>query len=111
MEFPKLVLSNFCKTPISGRIYSEGVNEYGEPIEYEFSGFCNYQSCCETILTDTQQVIQITGKAYFDGDILPNIPEITSGEVTLYGVKRKIQQGTKARNLDGTVNYTMLRLL
>ena len=54
---------------------------------------------------------QITGSALFPGDICPELPVISGGTVTIFGVKRKIQEARKARNPDGTVNYTEVLLI
>lgn len=47
----------------------------------------------------------------FPGDICPELPVISGGKVTIFGVKRGIFQANKARNPDGTVNFTELRLI
>ena len=112
MIFPKLVDSRLCTTPIKVVIHSEEVNKYGEPTKYVLENLkCNYQSSCKTVYTDEKKMVQISGKAYFDGDIIPEVPEISGGNVELFGVKRKISKGFKCRNLDGSVNYTLLEIL
>lgn len=114
MIFPNLIKENFCNTIITkGKIYGEGVSKTGGPIVlYEFSNTkCNYQSSSKTILTDKQKIVQITGTVYINDDI-KEIPDIISdGEVEIFGVKRKINVGSKCRNLDGTVNYIKLELI
>lgn len=111
MIFPELIKKEYCNTNIKGKIYSEGIDKFGEPIEYEFSNKCNYQSCCKTIFKDNTKLVQVTGKCFFNGDLIPELSEISSGEVEINGQTRKINLGTKARNLDGTVNFTVLELL
>ena len=111
MRYPRLVLPSFCKTDINVTIYEEGLTEDGAPIKHSLGKLkCNYQDRASKILTDEKKVVEITGKAYFDGDICPDAAIISSGHVEIFGVKRDIIQGTKARNPDGTVNYTVLRL-
>lgn len=113
MKYPKLVPESMCKTPCSVTVYGEGISEDGAPeILLETDTLkCNYQDKAKTIMTKEQKLVQITGSAYFCGDIAPNVPVISSGEFTVFGVKRQIQQGTKARNPDGTVNYTLLEVV
>lgn len=111
MNYPCLILPRFCKTDIVMEIESEGLNEYGEPeTAMTYKGICNYQDSAKTILTAEKKLVEITGKALFPGDICPDIPVISGGTATVYGVKRQIQQGTKARNPDGTVNFTEVLL-
>ena len=107
MKYPCLVPRRLCKTDISLSLDREGLNEYGEPLEpIQYSGKCNYQDKARTVLTAEKKLIKITGTALFCGDICPELPVISGGEV-----KRRIEQGTKARNSDGSVNYTEVQLI
>ena len=63
------------------------------------------------MLTAEKKMVQITGTALFPGDICPGLAVISGGSVELFGVKRRIEQGTKARNPDGSVNYTEVLLV
>ncbi|MGM0215459.1 hypothetical protein [Enterococcus sp. AZ109] len=111
MKYPCLVPKKLCTTPIFLSIAQEGISEDGEPlVAYEEELTCNYQDTAKTILTDEKKLVQLIGRAFFVGDIAPDIPVISSGEATVFGVKRSIVQGMKARNPDGTVNYTRLDL-
>lgn len=110
MRFPKLVPDYVCKTDIEVTIHGEGLTEEGSPVKYPTVKLkCNYQDGARTVLTDEKKIVEITGKAYFNGDICPEAASISSGQVVIFGVKREIIQGIKARNPDGTVNYTELR--
>lgn len=110
MNYPKLVRN--CKTDIHVVLYSEDVSEDGEPvISFEDDLKCNYQDSAKRVLNDQQVIIQLTGKAYFNGDIAPDLSAISGGYVTVFGETRKIYQGSKCRNLDGTVNYTLLEMM
>lgn len=113
MKYPQLVPKNMCKIPCGVIIYGEGVGKDGEPevLFQSDSLMCNYQDKAKTVYTKEQKLVQITGSAYFCGDIVPDVPTISSGEFTIFGVTRQIQQGTKARNPDGTVNYTLLEVV
>ena len=112
MKYPCLVPKRLCKTDISLTFDREGLNEYGELLEtIEYSGKCNYQDKAKTVLTAEKKLVQITGTALFPGDICPGLPVISSGEAVIFGVKRRIEQGTKARNPDGSVNYTEVLLV
>ena len=94
MRYPCLVPKRLCKTDITCSFEREGLNEYGEPV-----------------LTAEKKLIQITGTALFPGDICPDLPVISGGSALIFGAKRRIEQGTKARNPDGTVNYTEVMLV
>lgn len=112
MKYPCLVSKKLCNTPVTVAIEREGLNKYGEPLEnVEISALCNYQSSAKTVLTAEKKLIGLSGTALFCGDICPEIPEISGGTVTVNGVKRRIFTGVKARNPDGTVNFTQLDLV
>lgn len=112
MKWPELVPERLCKTPIHVEIEPEGVDNYGEPLpSVVFDGSCNYQDHAKVVRTDEKKLVEVTGSALFSGDIAPDIPVISDGTVTLFGVERRIAMGMKARNPDGTVNYTRLELI
>lgn len=112
MKYPCLVPKRLCKTEISLEFDREGLNEYGEPLEpVSYSGRCNYQDKAKTVLTAEKKLVEITGSALFPGDICPDLPVISGGTAQIFGVKCRILQGTKARNPDGTVNYTEVLLI
>ena len=107
MVYPKLVRKKDCKTDIHVVLYEEGTTEDGEPIialEDDFK--CNYQDKAKRILTAEKVMIELTAKALFCEDIAPNLPVNI-----LFGQTRRIYQGTKARNPDGTVNYVELEIM
>lgn len=112
MKYPCLVDKRLCKTDIHIEIEQEGLNKYGEPLEtIMIDTKCNYQDKGKTVLTAEKKLIQLSGMAYFPGDICPELPLITGGTIKVHGMIRDIYQGTKARNPDGTVNYTLLELM
>ena len=112
MNYPKLVRAKDCKTDINVVLYSEDITEDGEPIiALNEDLTCNYQDKAKKVLTAEKAIIQLTAKAYFVGDIAPDLAVISGGYVTVYGETRRIYQGTKARNPDGTVNYTELEIM
>ena len=108
--WPKLV--PLAKTPITVTIYEEGMTEDGGVILTDYVDvplLCNWQDGGKTIMTEQQKYIRISGRAYFDGDPFQNISNITGGVATIFDEERLIADGRKARNPDGTVNYTELR--
>lgn len=112
MRYPCLVKKSLCRTDIKCTFEQEGLNEYGEPLDtVEYSGKCNYQDKARTVLTAEKKLIQITGTALFPGDICPELPVISGGSAVIFGVERRIEQGAKTRNPDGTVNYTEVLLV
>ena len=112
MIYPCLVDKRMCNVDISGAIEPEGYGNYGEPLEsIAFSGLCNYQDMSKTVLTAQKKIVEVTGSAYFPGDICPDAPVISGGTAIIFGVKRRIAAGRKARNPDGTVNFTVLEVV
>lgn len=111
MNYPCLIPKQLCQTDISLKLDQEGLSDYGEPLEtVSFIGKCNYQDKAKTIYTDQKKQVVITGKALIPGDICPELPTISGGHAIVFGKKRRIAQGTKARNPDGSVNFTEVYL-
>ena len=105
-----ILRNNF--TPIKVIIFQEGISEDGEPLKaIEIDTKCNYQDKAKTVLTAEQKLIKIEGTVLIPGDIAPGISVISDGEVKVFEGKRNIYKGEKARNPDGTVNYTKLELV
>ena len=112
MKFPDLIRPEFATTPIKITVYSNEIDEDGAPVTASsIETTCNYTASSQKILTTEQSVIQINGVARIPGDIVPDIPEISSGEVIIFGNKMRILNGKKVRNPDGTINYTRLELI
>ena len=110
MKFPELVPDAVCKTPIRLVIDGEGVDEDGAPPKLvNINTVCNWQDGGKVVFTADQKIVEISGRAYFNGDICPNLSNITSGEGYIFGEKREIHQGFKRRNPDGTVNHTEIQ--
>ena len=111
MGFPKLVRG--AKTPVHVVITAEDPNEYGErEVLLDNNDLrCNYQDAASVRYTTEKQTPAVTGTIYIDGDILPGVAVISCGHVVIFGEKRMISKGTKARNLDGSVNYTRLDVI
>ena len=88
------------------------MNVYGEPLQtISWKGKCNYQDKARTVYTAEKKLIQITGTALISVDPCPELPVISSGAAEIMGGKRRIAQGMKARNPDGSVNYVEVMLV
>ena len=112
MKYPSLVPAAVCKTPVTLTIYADELTEDGAPeIASTFSGFCNYQDTAQRVYTSDKHYIQLTGKALFNGDIFPALSAIADGQAEIFGETRRIHRGAKARNPDGSVNYTEIQLM
>lgn len=111
MKYPKLVPDRVCRTPVT--VYREsGLNRDGSPKRtVVFEGKCFYSEKTKQKITAEKQLITLSGEALFNGDIAPDT-DVIAGEVKLLsGVKRRIYASEKAKNPDGTVNYTRLELI
>lgn len=109
MKYPCLVPKRLCKTDIHVRLESEEINDFGVPKQViDLDLKCNFQDKAKTVFTAEKKLVQITGTALFCCDIAPDFPSLSSGTVTIFGQERKIEQGMKARNPDGSVNYSRL---
>lgn len=112
MKYPCLIPKSVCKTDVHIELSQEGVDKYGEPLAAIIidNVKCNYQDTAKTVFTLEKKEVKLTGCIYIPGDIAPTLPTLSGGTATIFEVKRRIYQGTKARNPDGTVNYTMLEV-
>ena len=112
MKYPCLVPKRLCKTPVHVHLESEDINNLGNPKYFlDADLLCNWQDKAKTILTAEKKLIQITGTALFPGDIAPQMPSLSGGTITVFGEERRIKQGCKNRNPDGTVNYCSLEVI
>lgn len=94
------------------QLESEELNNLGEPKHLvEADLMCNFQDRAKTILTAEKKLVQITGSALFPGDIAPDMPTLSGGTLTVFGEERRIEQGCKNRNPDGTVNFCSLEVV
>ena len=78
---------------------------------YKLVKIKRFTTPARTVPTAEKKLVQITGTALFPGGICPELPVICGGSAVIFGVKRRIEQGTKARNPDGSVNYTEVMLV
>lgn len=107
--YPKLILPQFTKTEV--RIISE-VDEYdenGSPkilLDANFKG--NFQAGNKRVLNEKHNTIERVSTLYLDGDVLG---DVSSGECFIYNKKYNIKNIIKARNPDGTVNFTEVELI
>ncbi len=110
MKFPCLIPKGVCNTPIKVTLYDEGLSEDGAPVVIlDGADFkCNYQGKGKTIYKDKQKVVQANGACLIRGDICPESAIISGGYVEIFGEKREIARGVKARNIDSSVNFTEL---
>ena len=112
MKYPCLIQKQFCKTLVHVHLESEELNKLGEPKhKLDVDLMCNFQDKTKTILTAEKKLVQITGSALFPGDIAPDMPTLSGGTLTVFGAERRIEQGCKNRNPDGTVNFCSLEVV
>lgn len=112
MKYPCLVPKRLCKTDIHVHLETENTDVNGQPENVlDLDLTCNFQDRAKTVLTAEKKLVQITGAALFPGDIAPEWPTLSGGTVTVFGEVRRIAQGMKARNPDGTVNFCALEVV
>ena len=111
MKYPALVPDRVCTTPVT--VYrTDGLNRDGSPKRtVVFEGKCFYSEKTRQKLTAEKQFITLSGEALFNGDIAPDADVITGDVELLSGIKRRIYSSEKAKNPNGTVNYTRIELI
>ena len=112
MKYPCLVPKRLCKVDIHIHLEADDTDEFGQPEKVlDLDLKCNFQDKARTILTVEKKLVEITGTAMFPGDIAPDWPTLSGGTVTVFGETRRIERGMKARNPDGTVNFSQLEVV
>ena len=98
-------------TSVELYIEAEGIDEDGAPLEGgEWSGQANWQDHSKNVWGSDKVATEVLASVYIDGDPFPDFANIVGGWALAFGEEREIVSGSKARNPDGTVNYTRLDL-
>ena len=110
MKYPELVPDKICNTPCV--VYrADGLNRDGSKKQVTIhEGKCFHSEKATQKLNAEKQLITLSGTALFNGDIAPDSPVI-DGLIKINGLEYKIYASEKAKNPDGTVNYTRLELI
>lgn len=112
MKWPELVPDRVCTTPIV--VYrTEGIDENSAPRQITvFAGKCNYSEKMKQVLDAERRLVTLSATALFNGDIAPGA-ETIEGFAKVDGgeIERVIFRASRARNPDGTVNFTQLELM
>lgn len=110
MKYPELVPDKICTTACT--VYqSSGLNRDGSKKRtVVFDGNCFYSEKSHQKLNAEKQLITLSATALFNGDIAPN-SAVIDGYVKINEIEYKIYSSEKAKNPDGTVNYTRLELM
>lgn len=103
LPFPDWILV----TPI--KVYAEIPGEDGIENALIFEGKCNFSERSKTTLNEQRQVVELSGKAIFKGDIYPG--NLIKGYIDLDGIKKTIYRSRKPRNPDGSIFSTELDLM
>ena len=110
MKWPCLVPAAMCGTPIVVSL-TDGDGEDGAPrVAEELHLHCNYNGKGGWSIDDQRQMVRYTATALFPGDIAPALVHLT-GWADVLGAQLTIHGADRARNPDGTVNYTRLELM
>lgn len=110
MKYPQVVPDRVCNTPCTV-FRTDGLNRDGSKKRVAiFQGKCFHNEKATQKLNAEKQLITLSGAALFNGDIAPDTPVI-DGFVEIGSVEYKIYSSEKAKNLDGTVNFTRLELI
>lgn len=113
-RYPKLVPPEMCHTEVE-ITFTKGLDTDGSPkVVTSFTAMCNYSEKSRQVMSADRQLIELSACALFNGDIAPGID--LAGEVLVKNagapdVVRRIYRGERARNPDGTVNFTKLELI
>lgn len=110
MKYPKLVPDRVCNTDVT--VYQTGgLNRDGSKKQTViFEGKCFHTEKSRQKLNAEKQLITLSGEALFSGDISPDTAVI-EGYAKIGDKEYVIYGSEKAKNPDGTVNFTRLELV
>lgn len=91
------------------KVYAEEPTENGVETTPIFDGKCNFSERSKTTLNEHKQVVELTGKMIFKGDIYPD--KLLRGYVEIDDIKKTIYKTRKPRNPDGSIYSTELELM
>ena len=110
MKWPQLVKPWACKVPITITL-TDGIGEDGAPqIAATVEALCSINGKGGWTVDERRQMVRYTCAALLPGDIAPQLAHLT-GWVELQGKRLTIHAADRARNPDGSVNYTRLELM
>ncbi len=113
-RYPELVPECVCHTDVIVNIH-RGLNIDGSPKTVaSFETKCNYSEKSHWVTQPDRQLIRLSSIALFGGDIAPGMD--LQGELVVKNAGgsdtiRRIYSAERARNPDGTVNFTKLELI
>ena len=112
MKWPELVPDTICSTPMTVRLDAEGINEDGSPKSGRIiDAMCNFQQKSKWSMDAERRLVQVQATAMFNGDIAPDMDTLSGTASVNSGAIWTIHASSRARNPDGTVNYTCLELV
>ena len=110
MKYPQLVPERVCVT-LCVVYRTDGLNRDGSKKKTViYQGKCFHSEKSRQKLNAEKQLITLSGEALFCGDIAPD-NAVIDGYVEIGGREYRINGSEKAKNPDGTVNYTRLELI
>lgn len=110
MRWPQLVKPWACKTAVTVRLTGEA-GEDGAPVEIAaIETVCSFNEKQKRVLDEKRQMVTLEGTLLFAGDLAPDVPEL-AGTVETGGRRWTIYRASRARNPDGSVNFTQLEVM
>lgn len=103
LRFPKELLVTDYKV----MLHQQGISEEGEPLTaFTNQGKCIFSEKAKRILTPDGKQITLLGKVIIEGDIAPDLKDVSSGVIEINGASYEIYSGARPRNPDGSIFST-----
>lgn len=110
MKWPQLVKPWACKIPITIAL-TDGIDEDGAPkVADTVETLCSCNGKGGWSVDGNRQMVRYTCTVLIPGDIAPQLEHLT-GWADLLGKTLTIHTADRARNPDGSVNFTKLELM
>lgn len=109
MEWPSLVPAAVCRVPIK-LVLTKGCTDDSAPAVFRtLHTFCNFSAKGGWTVDEKRQKVRYAAAAFFTGDIAPDLEHL-AGQAEVLGLRLAICGAERARNPDGSVNFTRLEL-
>lgn len=98
-------------TDFSLSLNQEGISEDGEPMSsLSLTGKCVFSEKAKRMIDGEGKQIELLGRVIIKGDIAPDLPSVSDGNISINGRTYEIHTGSRPRNPDGSVHHTMLEV-
>lgn len=108
VKYPNFLEQTECTIILeSGELNEDGEPETAKTVTTK----CIYNEHSKRAIDKDGKTVMLTGKIFKEGDIAPELANISGGRVKINGAEYNIHAASRPRNPDGTVHHTELDII